>query len=453
MAKAAGVRYVCASCGAVSSMMTGKCSVCGAWGAMMQESAPSVHAAKGGAGSTAEIVSAIDVEPPERVSSGIDEFDRVLGGGFVPGGVVLLGGQPGIGKSTLLLQSAGLMANAGVNVLYISGEESAAQVALRARRLGALSQNLRLFCGSDAESALNAAKECGFFVLDSVQAMRVSDGGESAQGWAGSPNQVRAVAQLVVDTAKSLGIPVVLVGHITKEGRLAGPMLLEHMVDTVLTFTGEGYSSYRMLRAQKNRYGNTDELGVFEMGERGLSAVEDKSSLYWNRADSLVAGVAMTVALEGSVPLVAEVQTLCSTTSFTYPRRTSRGIDVNKLHLLAAVTEKRCRVNCSNYDIYLNIAGGLSVQDPSADLAACAALASSVRGIPLSPRCCFLGEVGLAGEVRPVSRAGLRLREASRLGFERAVVSIKEKGESFPLGMDIVKVRDLTDVMREMGLN
>ncbi|MCL1875791.1 MAG: DNA repair protein RadA [Synergistaceae bacterium] len=439
-------RFICSECGAISAIRTGKCNVCGSWGTVMQDisaSAPNV------ADSNSERVSvrSVDVVPPERIKSGITELDRVLGGGWVSGGVTLLGGQPGIGKSTLLLQTAGVMAQKGLRVLYISGEESASQVALRARRLGADSENLYLFCSTNLEKAISEVNghNTEFVVLDSVQAMRAPE----EAGWAGTPNQVRAVAQMIVDVAKSKNVPAVLVGHITKEGRLAGPMLLEHMVDTVLIFTGEGYSSYRMLRAQKNRYGTTDELGVFEMGERGLIPVDDKSALYWNRADALVPGVSMTVALEGSVPLIAEIQTLCTATTFSYPRRTARGIDVNKLHLLAAVVEKRASIPCANYDIYLNIAGGLSIQDPSADLAACAAIVSAAIGKPLPPDCCFLGEVGLAGEVRPVTRVGLRLREAAKLGFTNAVISAREKKDEFPLGINVVRVKSLNDAIRE----
>jgi DNA repair protein RadA/Sms len=395
-----------------------------------------------------EVVNAVSVVPPKRLSSGIGEVDRVLGGGLVPGGVVLIGGQPGIGKSTLLLQVGGQVASRGTCALYISGEESAAQVALRAARLGVSSEKLLLYCGGDLEDALsNVTPKVGLFILDSVQAVRAP--GEA--GWPGTPNQVRAVAQLAVDTARSVNVPAVLVGHITKDGRLAGPMLLEHMVDTVLTFSGEGYSSHRMLRAMKNRYGNTDELGIFEMRENGLVAVEDKSGLYWNRSDAAVPGVAMTIAMEGSTPLVAEIQTLASPTAFPYPKRTSRGIELNRFQLLAAVLEKRAGILCSGYDLYLNVAGGLSIQDPSADLAACVSLASALKDRPLRGDCCYLGEVGLAGEVRPVTRILARLKEAERLGLKRAVISDKERGDFWgpkgSLGMEIQRANSLNDAL------
>jgi DNA repair protein RadA/Sms len=405
-------------------------------------------------GPRVEVVSALSVTPPKRLSSGIGELDRVLGGGFVPGGVVLIGGQPGIGKSTLLLQAGGLVAAGGTPVLYVSGEESSAQVALRASRLGMTSEKLLLYCGGDLEDALSnllrpSGQKIGFLILDSVQAVRAP----SETGWPGTTNQVRAVARSVVDVARVADVPAVLVGHITKDGKLAGPMLLEHIVDTVLTFSGEGYSSYRMLRAVKNRYGNTDELGIFEMRENGLVAVEDKSGLYWNRGGTaLVPGVAMTVAMEGATPLIAELQTLASPTAFPYPKRTSRGIELNRFQLLAAVLEKRAGIACSGYDLYLNIAGGFSIQDPSADLAACVSLGSALRDVPLRGDCCYLGEVGLAGEVRPVSRLAARLREAARLGLKRAIVSGRERRGKEDEGIEVERADSLTEALKLGGI-
>ncbi|MEA4878095.1 DNA repair protein RadA [Aminobacterium sp. MB27-C1] len=443
MAKKEMVRYVCSNCGNVSLTWNGRCSACNMWGTYEKEEIDDLGQKK--ENSDVVAVNIIDVNPPQRLTSGITELDRVLGGGWVTGGVVLLGGQPGIGKSTLLLQVCGAMSSKGKRILYISGEESASQVALRAKRLNALKNNIDLFCDTDLDAALHHVDGHDFVVLDSVQAMKSSD----EDGWPGTPSQVRAVAQRCIDSAKKTGIPFVLVGHITKEGRIAGPMLLEHMVDAVLLFSGEDVSAYRMIRGTKNRYGNTDELGIFEMTEKGLIAVDDPSGLYWNKADASVPGVAVTVITEGSVSLMAEIQGLANVTTFPYPKRTSRGIDVNKVHLLSAVLEKRGKVACAMFDIYMNVTGGLVIKDPGADLAIAIALASSVRDFSLPSDCCFLGEVGLAGEIRPVGRVGARLREAGRLGFKKAVISAQQKGE-FPKEVEICRVSSLHEALREV---
>jgi DNA repair protein RadA/Sms len=443
MAKKEMVRYVCSNCGNVSLTWNGRCSACNMWGTYEKEEIDDLGQKK--ENSDVVAVNIIDVNPPQRLTSGITELDRVLGGGWVTGGVVLLGGQPGIGKSTLLLQVCGAMSSKGKRILYISGEESASQVALRAKRLNALRNNIDLFCDTDLDAALHHVDGHDFVVLDSVQAMKSSD----EDGWPGTPSQVRAVAQRCIDSAKKTGIPFVLVGHITKEGRIAGPMLLEHMVDAVLLFSGEDVSAYRMIRGTKNRYGNTDELGIFEMTEKGLIAVDDPSGLYWNKADASVPGVAVTVITEGSVSLMAEIQGLANVTTFPYPKRTSRGIDVNKVHLLSAVLEKRGKVACAMFDIYMNVTGGLVIKDPGADLAIAIALASSVRDFSLPSDCCFLGEVGLAGEIRPVGRVGARLREAGRLGFKKAVISAQQKGE-FPKEVEICRVSSLHEALREV---
>ena len=439
-------KYICTECGHVTTTKTGKCPSCNSWGTfeILQETKTESQSQNLPG---VKIISALDVKAPPRIATGIDELDRVLGGGLVPGGVVLIGGQPGIGKSTLLLQAAGSVAKIyGKPVLYISGEESDAQIALRASRINTANDKLYLYSGANIDDALRNVEggKFAFIVLDSVQAM--TTGNDS--GWPGTVTQVRAVAQRVVDTARQYMIPAVVIGHITKDGKIAGPMMLEHMVDTVLNFSGEGYSSYRMLRAMKNRYGNTDELGIFEMTEGGLSPVTDKSGLYWNRDDAAVAGVAMTVALEGNTPLAAEIQTLATRTIFPYPRRTSRGIELNRFQLLTAVIDRRCSISTNNHDLYINVAGGLSLQDPSADLPACAAIASALKNVPLAAGTCWLGEVGLAGEVRPVTRIDLRLKEAARLGFHTAVVSSRENVKFD--GIKIVRVKHIDGALAGM---
>lgn len=443
MAKRIESRFLCSECGHRALSWTGRCPGCGAWGTLaeiQEERAPG-----GQRRSQVKPLNLFDVEAPRRIPSGIGELDRVLGGGWVPGGVTLLGGEPGIGKSTLLLQACAAMAGQGRKVLYLSGEESASQVALRARRLGATEGDLHLVCQDDLESALAAANSYAFVVADSVQALKAP--GES--GWPGTPSQVRAVAQSCIDVAKAHAIPFVLVGHITKEGHLAGPKLLEHMVDVVLLFSGERSSPYRLLRALKNRYGATDELGIFEMIERGLAPVADASLLYWNAGEGAVPGVAMTVALEGSRPLVAEMQALACTTPFPYPKRTARGVDVARVQLLLAVLERRCGLSFRSSDVYVNVAGGLQIKETSADLALAMAMASTAADKGLPPECCFLGEVGLAGEIRPCRRTGLRLREAARLGFRRAVVSRRDR-DDMPGQMEIIAVGELAEALEVM---
>ncbi len=422
--------------------------MCGSWGTLEEFNEPQKSTGSNKKSSSQKnIISALNVKAPSRILTGIEEFDRVLGGGLVAGAVVLIGGQPGIGKSTLLLQAAGSVAkNLNQPVLYISGEESENQVALRAARLKIACENLFLSCGQNLNDAVENLddKNFVFFVLDSVQAMNCDDD----SGWPGSINQVRATAQKIIDIARDKNIPAVIIGHITKDGKIAGPMLLEHMVDTVLNFSGEGYSSYRMLRAVKNRYGSTEELGIFEMNENGLSPVIDKSGLYWNRDDAAVPGVAMTIALEGNTPLAVEIQTLAARTVFQYPRRTSRGIELNRFQLLTAVVERRCNIPVNNHDLYINIAGGLHVQDPSADLASCAAIASALKNIPLTSGTCWLGEVGLAGEIRPVTRIELRLKEAARLGFNNAVISSKEDLKSNHGLKNIIQAKNLSEALK-----
>ena len=452
MAKKTIARYRCSECRHLSLTMVGKCPNCGAWGSMVEE-LPLVESASGRiSGVRAEPIASVDIQPEERIPSGIDELDRVLGDGWIKGGVVLLGGEPGVGKSTLLLQVCAHMARAGRKVLYISGEESSGQLALRAKRLGITEKNIDLLCETNLSSMLESARGYDFAVVDSVQSFRVDD----ESGWAGSPAQVRTVASMTAEMAKTSGIPTVMVGHITKQGQIAGPKILEHMVDVVLLFSGERASSHRLLRAEKNRYGSTDELGIFEMSGHGLVPVVDPSHLYWSTADASVSGVAIGVTLEGSRPLVAEIQALSCNTPFPYPKRTSRGVEVNRLQLLLAVLERRCGIFSRNSDVYVNVAGGLSLQDPAADLAIAASLASSLKDIPLPQGACFVGEIGLAGEVRPTSRIHLRIKEAFRLGFRSVVVSTREKIDARDLPntreFELIRVSSIPKMLEILSL-
>lgn len=441
MAKKDITRYKCSECGFVSLTMVGKCPNCGEWGSMEEEK-PIVASKKSGliTSGTAHPIRGLDAEEPDRIPSGIEELDRVLGGGWVAGGVTLLGGEPGVGKSTLLLQVCAEMAKRGKKVLYISGEESSGQLAIRGRRLGLMVNGLDLLCENDLSSSLEAAEKYEFMVVDSVQAFRVDD----ESGWAGSPNQVKGVASMAVDVAKKNNIPAVLVGHITKQGQIAGPKLLEHMVDVVLLFSGEQNSPNRLLRAEKNRYGSTEELGIFEMSDKGLCAVTDPSKLYWNGSELGSSGVAISMVLEGTRALAAEIQALSCSTPFPYPKRTARGIEINRLQLLLAVLERRSGVVSRSSDVYLNVAGGLNLRDPAADLAICTTLASAILDVPLPADVCFIGEVGLAGEVRPAARTLMRVKEAARLGFKTAVISNRTPHDTYPI--DVVKISSVREI-------
>jgi DNA repair protein RadA/Sms len=387
-----------------------------------------------------------DISIPVRSSCGIGEFDRVLGGGLVPGTVTLLGGEPGIGKSTLLLQACAAMASRGQSVLYVSGEESLSQVALRAGRIGGGDGgHLGIISAVPIEDSLGSVPGMSVAVFDSVQSFTSDDGG----GFQGTPTQVRSVAQKIIETSKSEGVPAVIVGHITKQGSIAGPKLLEHMVDVVLMFAGDRSSPYRLLRSTKNRFGSTDELGVFEMSDKGLSPVQDPSRLFWSTAGDPVSGVAMGVIMEGSRPFVAEIQALVAPTPFPYPKRTARGVDAGRLQLMLAVLDRRCGISSGSLDVFVNVAGGLTVKDPHADLSLCMAVASAAIDSPLPSDCCFIGEVGLAGEIRPAVRTPLRIREAGRLGFKRVMISRYETDE-MPEGVGLIRVGNLKEALKVM---
>jgi DNA repair protein RadA/Sms len=435
--------FVCTECGAQTRQFFGRCSSCGSWNTLIEQAAappadqrrrrpvpaPGEGLAPAGA-RRSEPISSVGERPLQRLGSGYGEFDRVLGGGLVPGSLVLLGGDPGIGKSTLLLQSAQSMA-ARTSVLYVSAEESAQQVKLRWRRLAeadgqqesgsgpVADADLQLLSETDLELVLQEleALRPAVAIIDSIQALH--DGELSSAP--GSVAQVRECAAALARIAKRQHTALLLVGHVTKEGALAGPKVLEHLVDAVLTFEGDRFASHRLLRAVKNRFGATHELGVFEMRDRGLAEVTNPSELFLG-GEEPSSGSATIVACEGTRPLVVELQALVSTTSYASPRRSATGIAVNRLHQILAVLEKHMGLPLSRFDCYLAVAGGLEVEEPAADLGVAAAVVASYRDLTLPPGTVLIGELGLGGQLRPVSQLELRLGEAARLGFTRAVV-------------------------------
>ena len=442
--------FVCTSCGAQARQFFGKCASCGSWNTLVeQKAAPAAdsrrrrpvaeavaaEAVVAGQPRRSEPIQAVGERALQRLSSGYGEFDRVLGGGLVPGSLVLVGGDPGIGKSTLLLQSARAMAGRA-SVLYVSAEESAQQVKLRWRRLAEASPvqpeageleageskagaDFQLLAETDLELVLQEleALRPAVAIIDSIQALHDAELGSAP----GSVSQVRECAAALARIAKRQDTALLLVGHVTKEGALAGPKVLEHLVDAVLTFEGDRFASHRLLRAVKNRFGATHELGVFEMRDRGLAEVTNPSELFLG-GDEPSAGTATIVACEGTRPLVVEMQALVSTTSYASPRRSATGIAVNRLHQILAVLEKHLGLPLSRFDCYLAVAGGLEVEEPAADLGVAAAVVASYRDLTLPPGTVLVGELGLGGQLRPVGQLELRLQEAARLGFTRAVV-------------------------------
>ena len=419
------IRYVCQSCGAAHAKWQGRCDACGEWNTLVEE-APAVRgpgpAAKAGPGRRVEFVDlAGQSEPPPRMLTGIAELDRVLGGGFVASSAVLVGGDPGIGKSTILLQAAASIAASGRRALYISGEEAVAQVRLRARRLGLENAPLALASATalrDIVATLQSEPDAALVVIDSIQTMWL-DTLDSAPG---TVAQVRACAAELIRVAKASDFALVLVGHVTKEGTLAGPRVLEHMVDATLYFEGDRGHQFRILRATKNRFGATDEIGVFEMTEGGLVEVANPSALFLAERRGNISGSAVFAGVEGTRPVLVEIQALLSPSNGGSPRRSVIGWDSGRLSMLLAVLESRCGMNLGQNDVYLNIAGGLRIAEPAADLAVAAALVSAATDRPTDPDTVYFGEVGLSGEVRQVSQGEQRLREAQKLGFQSATL-------------------------------
>src|SRR6516164_795760 len=419
--------FVCQTCGAVTTRWSGKCAACGEWNSILEEAtsptgAPALVAIRGGKGRAAafEGLQAETRDAP-RLPTGMAELDRVLGGGLVPGSAVLVGGDPGIGKSTLLLQAAAALASRGAPVVYLSGEEAPAQVRMRAARLGLSQAPVAL--GTETNLAniiatLCKAKSPALVVIDSVQTLW-SEGLEAAPG---TISQLRGCASALVSWAKGSGSTLVLVGHVTKDGQIAGPKVIEHMVDTVLYFEGLSGHQFRVLRSVKNRFGPTDEIGVFEMRSDGLKEVDNPSALFLSDRDRDAPGTAVFAGMEGTRPILVEIQALVAPSLLGTPRRAVVGWDPNRLAMLLAVLEARCSVRLGSQDVYLNVAGGLRLQEPAADLAAAAALISSLTGKPAPEDTVYFGEVSLTGAVRAVGHMDQRLKEAAKLGFARAVV-------------------------------
>jgi len=419
--------FVCQACGAVTTRWSGKCAACGEWNSIIEEAAaasgpPALVAIKGGKGRPAsfEGLQAASLDAP-RLPTGMAEFDRVLGGGLVPGSAVLVGGDPGIGKSTLLLQAAAGLAQSGASVIYLSGEEAPAQVRMRAARLGLSQAPVALGTETNLANIIATLAKAGapaLIVIDSVQTLW-SEGLEAAPG---TISQLRGCASALVSYAKGSGSTLVLVGHVTKDGQIAGPKVIEHIVDTVLYFEGQSGHQFRILRAVKNRFGPTDEIGVFEMRFEGLQQVENPSALFLSDRDQGAPGTAVFAGMEGTRPILVELQALVAPSLLSMPRRAVVGSDPNRLAMLLAVLEARCGVRLAGHDVYLNVAGGLKLGDPAADLAAAASLLSSFTGRPAPEDTVFFGEVSLTGAVRTVGHMDQRLKEAAKLGFTRAVV-------------------------------
>jgi DNA repair protein RadA/Sms len=447
-----GAVYACQACGAVHSKWAGRCDACGAWNTLVEElqgaRPPGALAPAKGKTRSGLAFETLETETPAppRIVTGVEEFDRVCGGGVVPGSAILAAGDPGVGKSTLLLQVCAAAALRGASCAYISGEEAVEQVRSRAQRMGLAQAPVKLAAETGLRAIVDALKRDRFdlVVIDSIQTLW----SDQLEAGPGSVAQVRASAGELVRLAKSKGIAVILVGHVTKDGQIAGPRVVEHMVDAVLSFEGERGYPFRILRAAKNRFGATDEIGVFEMGDAGLREVLNPSALFLNEGGQRAAGAAVFAGIEGSRPVLVEFQALVAPSAYGTPRRAVVGWDSGRLAMVLAVLESRCGLGFGQRDVYLNVAGGLRITEPAADLAAAAALASSALDTPLPQDCVVFGEVSLSGDVRPVSRMEGRLKEAAKLGFGRAFgPSAAAENATIP----VTGVRRLTEAVERIA--
>jgi len=445
--------FVCQQCGAAHPKWTGRCEACGAWNALVEEAVEASLPKGLGPGKARKLELAGLGQPQERLvrhTTGVAEFDRVCGGGLVPGSALLIGGDPGIGKSTLLLQIVAALAHRGHQCLYVSGEESLDQVRLRAQRLGVIGAPVDLAAATsvrDIAAALQHAGGTKIVVMDSVQTAYL----DTIDAAPGTVSQVRAAAQELIRLAKRRGFTVFLVGHVTKEGMIAGPRVLEHMVDTVLYFEGDRGHQFRILRAVKNRYGPTDEIGVFTMTDRGLAEVGNPSALFLAERPDPISGTAVFAGMEGTRPVLVEIEALVAPSLLGTPRRAVVGWDSNRLAMLLAVLEARCGVAIGARDVYLNVAGGLRIAEPAADLAAAAALLSALSDKPVADKTVIFGEIGLSGEVRPVGQADARLREAAKLGFLGAYAPPRHGGETILRVAEVRHVRQLVERFMEQS--
>lgn len=456
MAKDKKSIFFCQNCGYESAKWMGKCPSCGKWNSMVEETVSTKQisaASKIETGKRAEPVSlsAISLKEENRIKSGINELDRVLGGGIVAGGLMLVGGDPGIGKSTLLLQLCQRLSEKELKVLYVSGEESLTQIKMRAERIGKFSDSLKLLCETDINTILSAVEKENprLIIIDSIQTMYSEDASSSP----GSVSQVREVTGILLKLAKTTQIPVFIIGHVTKEGNVAGPRVLEHMVDTVLYFEGDRHASYRVLRAVKNRFGSTNEIGVFEMHAEGLKEVPNPSEYMLDGRPDGASGSVVACSMEGTRPVMIEIQALVCRTNFGFPRRTANGTDFNRVNLLMAVLEKRGRMKLAECDAYVNITGGIRMTEPAVDLGIVTAIISSYRDTPIDNKLVVFGEVGLSGEIRSVSQAAQRIKEAAKLGFEKVMLPagcLRAVKCDVPKEIELIPVGDIGEVARKI---